>query len=141
MALLDIAPSTTPPAGPGSVPPQATDKPKQDTVVLRFEDDSWAEITDAEDKRLLYGTISKGSTKTVQGKSPFKVVLGRSNAVKIEYNGQPFDYRFSEKRGTARFELGAPQQQAGAQRLGPVSPPRIGSTSTAPPRAEPAGAE
>jgi cytoskeleton protein RodZ len=86
-------------------------------VVLRFEDESWAQVTDAEGRRLVFETGGKGSTKTIQGKPPFRVVLGRPSAVKVEYNGQPFDPMLREKKGIARFDLGAPGQQTGSQQI------------------------
>jgi hypothetical protein len=86
--------------------------------VLRFEDESWAQVTDAEGRRLVFETGGKGSTKTIQGKPPFRVVLGRPSAVKVEYNGQLFDPMLREKKGIARFDLGAPRDQTGSQQTG-----------------------
>jgi cytoskeleton protein RodZ len=82
--------------------------PQADTVVLRFDGESWVQIVDASGQRLMYETGRKGTTKTVQGKAPFKVVLGKPRVVTVEYNGKSLDrnnFRENE-RGIARFDLG-----------------------------------
>jgi hypothetical protein len=78
----------------------------------------YAKVIDAEGKRLVFETGSRGSTKTIQGKPPFKVILGRPSAVKVEYNGEPFDPMLREKKGIARFDLGTPRDRTGSQPTG-----------------------
>lgn len=107
----------TPPSAPAQQADAGT-PPKADTVVLHFDKAAWVQIVDSEGKRLLYETAKKGSTKTVQGKAPFKVVLGNAKSVSVEINGHPFDSKGHEgKGGIARFELGAKAEPAPASTL------------------------
>lgn len=77
------------------------------TVALHFLDDSWVEMTDATGERVFYDLGEAGETHTVQGTPPFKVLLGYSPGVSIEYNGVPFDQsRFTNRNNVARFTLG-----------------------------------
>jgi cytoskeleton protein RodZ len=100
------ATATASPAGSDSTT-AASAADGQDTVVMRFASASWVQVVDGAGKRLLYETAPEGSTRTLRGEGPFKVVLGKPGGVVIELNGQPFDHRFSDKRGVARFVVGA----------------------------------
>lgn len=78
-----------------------------DTLRLSFDGSSWVEVRDATGKRLLYQLSRKGDVETVTGKAPFRVLLGNSPAVEVQYNGEPFDQSAYNTRGnTARFEVG-----------------------------------
>lgn len=77
------------------------------TISLNFVDDSWVEVTDATGARVFYDLGEAGQTRTVQGTPPFKVLLGYSPGVSIEYNGEAFDQsRFTSRNNVARFTLG-----------------------------------
>ena len=119
----------TPPSTPAQQASAST-PPKVDTVVLRFDKDAWVKIVDSEGKRLLYQTAKKGTTKTVQGKAPFKVILGNAESVSVELNGQPFDAKeYERKGGIARFDLGAKAEPA----------PVVSAPASAPSSAPPSG--
>jgi cytoskeleton protein RodZ len=80
--------------------------PGADTLQLTFEGESWTEIYDANNERLLFGLMNSGAVKNVQGTAPFRVLLGNSPAVKIQFNGKPFDQsRFGRWDKTARFKV------------------------------------
>lgn len=61
------------------------------TLELKFNADSWLAVTDANGKRLAWETIKAGSTRQLQGVPPLKVVLGNAAAVRISFQGDPFD--------------------------------------------------
>jgi len=61
------------------------------TLELKFSADSWLAVTDADGKRLAWETIKAGSTRQLQGLPPLKVVLGNAEAVRISFQGEPFD--------------------------------------------------
>lgn len=61
-------------------------------AVLRFrvEDDAWIQVVDAAGQR--YSRLVRaGSTETLQGKPPFKLVVGNAALVKLEYNDHLID--------------------------------------------------
>ena len=80
----------------------------------RFEEESWAEITDARGERLLFGLSAAGRVVTVRGQPPFAVVLGNADAVQVgrrrralcgsdsRPRGQPRAFRRRHRRGVAR---------------------------------------
>ena len=83
------------------------------TVVLNLTAKSWVDITDAEGNRLVYKLLPAGTSKTLKDlKLPLKVVLGNPVGVRLEYNGQPFDYSRYSHDGITRFELGSANHSA-----------------------------
>lgn len=80
--------------------------PQLSTLVLRFADDSWVEINDAQAERLYMDVAKAGQTKTVTGEPPFKLLFGNAPAVTLEYNGEIYDHSKHHKKGVARFNLG-----------------------------------
>ncbi len=99
---------------PAVIPIQPTPPPSGSldnaTVQLRFEADSWVEINDANGKRLFYAIGKAGEAKSLKGPAPFDVVLGQAPAVKIEYNGVPFDQKPYTRGEVATFTLGKPAE-------------------------------
>ena len=61
------------------------------TLELKFSADSWLAVRDADGKRLAWETVKAGSTRQLQGQPPLKVVLGNAEAVRISFQGEPFD--------------------------------------------------
>lgn len=86
-----------------ATPPPATGEP--DTLVLRFDGESWATVMDAEGKRLIHQTGVAGSTKVLKGKAPFNLTIGRVNNVSMEFNGRPVVFPNQKNRATERFSL------------------------------------
>jgi cytoskeleton protein RodZ len=80
-------------------------RPEADTLVLSFAGESWASVVDAEGKRLLHQTVTKGQVKTVQGKAPFKITLGRPADTRLEYNGKAYDHGYTSNRSSVRFTV------------------------------------
>ncbi len=97
--VATVAPAVTASATPL---PTAT----QATIVLKFSQESWVDITDATGARLFVDLAKADSSRTVTGQPPFKVLLGNSAAVTIEYNGSSYDQRAHNSMGIARFTLG-----------------------------------
>lgn len=89
-------------AGPAGSAPHGT-------LVVRVDGECWVSVFDAAGKRLLYGLLLAGSTRTVIGQPPLRVVLGNAPVAHIEYDGRPFDLsRFAHVR-FARFTVGKRQ--------------------------------
>jgi len=118
---VQTAPVNTIPPGPAGVPvtaPAQTQTPAtppvavplpagpRAKVVLTAEQDTWADIRDARQVKLLYETVSAGRVVTLEGVAPIKVFLGNAAGARLDFNGKPVDVA-SHKRGmVARFTLG-----------------------------------
>ncbi len=74
-------------------------------IKLVVADDSYIEITDSSGKRFFFRVLAAGTIKEISGVRPFKVVLGNAGAVKLEYNGQPYDFGNYGLGKVARFSL------------------------------------
>lgn len=70
-----------------SAPPPATSAAAQ--LQLNFTAASWVDISDASGHRLLHGLIAPGTTRSLSGAPPLRVVLGNSPSVALRLNGQP----------------------------------------------------
>jgi cytoskeleton protein RodZ len=77
-----------------------------DELVLFFEQNSWADVRDANDKKLLYKTIDEGRVVTVKGIAPFKIFLGNAEGVKLSFNGKQIDFEKYKRGLIARFTVG-----------------------------------
>lgn len=102
----------TPAAATAALPAQAAApvvaaQPVKGTITLKLTQESWIDISDASGARLFMDMAKGGTTQTVTGQPPFKVMLGNSPAVTLEYNGAPYDHQAYAKKGIARFMLGA----------------------------------
>ncbi len=60
-------------------------------LTLRFEDNSWVRIQDADGRMLLSGLVRKGTTRTLDGKPPFALFLGYAPGVSVQYQGRAID--------------------------------------------------
>ena len=117
------APSTPAPAGDGLTlePAPAARTPAVVTaptapagprpLVLYFQKDSWAEVRDAAQTRLLYTTISAGKVIRLGGTPPFSVYLGNASGVRVEYNGRPVDISSHQRGPIARLTVGNGTEQ------------------------------
>lgn len=74
-------------------------------LVMQFSGDCWLQITDANGKTLISGVRKAGQTASLNGKAPFKLIVGAPKFVKLSYKGENVDMsRFPIGR-VARFEL------------------------------------
>jgi hypothetical protein len=90
------AATALPPAGPNTL----------DVVVSKT---SWVEVYDDNNKRLLYGLLTPGTSQRLNGKPPYDVVLGHPQGVRLSMGGKPIDLsRYTSESGTARFEVERP---------------------------------
>lgn len=89
-----IATTTALPAGPRA------------KLVLYADQDSWADIRDARQVRLLYETVPAGRVVTLEGIAPVSVFLGNAAGVRLEYNGKNVDVNEHKRGMMARFTLG-----------------------------------
>lgn len=75
-------------------------------LVLHTDQESWADIRDAHQTRLLYETVPAGRSVTIEGEAPLSVFLGNAAGVRLDYNGQAVDIARHKRGMMARFTLG-----------------------------------
>jgi cytoskeleton protein RodZ len=87
-----------------------------DVLVLSAEQESWAEIVDANDIQLFYGMIQPGRELNLTGQAPFDVFLGNAPVVSLSLNSTSIDmtkyirsnniaqFKISVEDGRARFQ-------------------------------------
>ena len=75
-------------------------------LVLHATQESWADVRDAHDNKLLYENVPAGRSITIEGVAPFSVFLGNADGVKVEFNGQAYDISRHKRGQVARFTLG-----------------------------------
>ena len=102
------APEPTDAAPPNATPPEPTANAPTSQLVLYVHEDSWADVRDARQHRLLYETIPAGRIVSVEGVAPLSVFLGNVEGVTVEFNGQPYDALRHKRGQVARFTLGLP---------------------------------
>jgi cytoskeleton protein RodZ len=104
-AVAASIPALTPP--PMAVPaPAVLPTGPRMKLVLTTDQDSWADIRDARQIKLLYETVPAGRTLTLEGVAPVSVFLGNAAGVRLDYNGQPVDISPHKRGMIARFTLG-----------------------------------
>jgi cytoskeleton protein RodZ len=74
--------------------------------VLVVDQESWIDIRDARQVKLLYETVPAGRTVALEGVAPVSVFLGNAAGVRLEYNGRSFDVVRHKRGMVARFTLG-----------------------------------
>ncbi len=103
----EAAPVQVQESGPVAIP-EATlpEEPvgQQVLLVLRFEEDSWAEIHDGNRKRVLYGLFRAGTRRELNVPAPVSIYLGHVQGVSISVDGEAYAVPARERTGnTARF--------------------------------------
>lgn len=113
---LNVAPAETPkPAGAVPAEPVVTrarravdippDVPRA-RMVLHAVEESWADVRDARDNRLLYENVPAGRRISIEGVAPFSVFVGNADGVRVEFNGRNYDISRHKRGQVARFTLG-----------------------------------
>ena len=77
-----------------------------DNVSMKLSADSWIEIYDAFDHRMLMTLARSGEEFSLRGTAPFRVKLGFSQGVTLYFNGDYFDPAPYSHGGVATFTLG-----------------------------------
>lgn len=75
-------------------------------LALRFNQDSWAEIYDANGARLMYELGAAGSQRHLEGLAPLHLLFGNPEGVTLELDGHPLALSAEAGSGaTRRFSL------------------------------------
>lgn len=92
-------------------PEQATEPetvitvPEVDQLEMRFSENCWVDVTDAEGNRIAYGTKQAGYIMQLTGKAPFVVTLGNPSVVSITFNQQAVDMSALAAGRVAKFTI------------------------------------
>jgi cytoskeleton protein RodZ len=77
-----------------------------DVLALSAEQESWAEIVDANDIRLFYGMIKPGQALSLTGQAPFDVFLGNAPVVSMSLNATNIDMtKYIRSNNIAHFKI------------------------------------
>jgi len=79
--------------------------PEPEGVRVLFSQDCWVDIRDSTRTFKLFGTMKRGTERTLGGKPPYRFVLGNAKGVEILVDGKPFDLASETVANVARFTL------------------------------------
>jgi cytoskeleton protein RodZ len=74
-------------------------------LVMNFAADCWVQVKDASGKTLVTGVKKAGQNLQVQGQTPYSVVLGAPEGVKMTFASEPVDLSGYTSGKVARFTL------------------------------------
>jgi cytoskeleton protein RodZ len=111
------APAAVPARPPVAAPPESESLPEgpRGTLVLHAEQDTWADVRDGRQVKLLYETVSAGRTVTLKGIAPISVFLGNAAGARVEYNGRAVDIGRYQRGMVARFVMGEEEADVAPQ--------------------------
>jgi cytoskeleton protein RodZ len=97
-------PAVTPPAAASAAParreePAASPAAPATGVTLRFSDECWYEVRDANGRRVATGTGQTGQVRTVRAERPLSITLGYAAGAEVIVDGEPFEIPPSARRG------------------------------------------
>ncbi len=120
-AAASTATAAPQPAVAATAPATQPDVPRS-KLVLHADQDSWADVRDARQTRLLYDTVPAGRSVTLEGVAPLSIFLGNAAGVRLDYNGQAVDVARHKRGMMARFTLGGePMDGRGSPRQEPAA--------------------
>ncbi|MCK0715987.1 RodZ domain-containing protein [Chromohalobacter sarecensis] len=77
------------------------------SLTLTFDEQSWTEIYDADDQRLLAGLQDPGTDIQLEGTPPFRLTIGNATGVELRYQDEDIDLsQHTGGNNVARFTLG-----------------------------------
>ena len=77
-----------------------------DVLALSAEQESWAQIVDANDIQLFYGMMKPGRELSLTGQAPFEVFLGNAPVVSLSLNSTSIDMRkYIRSNNIAQFKI------------------------------------
>ncbi|WP_444921256.1 RodZ domain-containing protein [Microbulbifer sp. CnH-101-G] len=82
------------------------DQQLQGALRLSFDEDSWVEVKDAEGVVLLAGVQEAGTSKSLDGRAPFEVMLGNARGTRVVYREQTIESDPIGSRRTRRLIVG-----------------------------------
>jgi len=109
MASTPVSSVTGPSDSAGAMSGDAAG-PLLSALEVELLDDSWVEIHDAEGTRLEYDLLRGGQIRNYQGQPPFRLLVGRSSAVKLQVNGHAVTWEGHDSGDVAEIAVAADGQ-------------------------------
>ena len=109
VTTVEAAPNVPAPAVAAAAvsPPDAArpSRPGERLVRLDFDDESWVEIRDR-NERVIFSQLNRpGTQQLVHGLPPFSIVVGNAHGVRLIYDDRPVDLTLHTKIDVARLIL------------------------------------
>ena len=79
--------------------------PQLDTLEMRFSENCWIDVVDADGNRVAYGTKQAGYIMQLTGTAPFVITLGNPSVVTINFNQQAVDMSALPAGRVAKFTI------------------------------------
>lgn len=98
-----IAPITS--AQPVPAPAQQLAAPDGANLQLKFVQDAWVQITDADRQILAARLFPAGENIQLSGRPPFTAIIGNAAQVSVTYNGKPVDLTPHTQANIARLMI------------------------------------
>lgn len=89
-----------------SAPVAGTPPGVRASLVLYADEESWIDVRDASQNKLIYETVPAGRRVVLEGAVPLKLFIGNAPGVRVEFNGKPHDISPYKRGLIARFTLG-----------------------------------
>ncbi|WP_444676786.1 RodZ domain-containing protein [Halomonas sp. E19] len=108
-AVVEAAPEPEAPAAEEAAEPDEAPAATADRSVLQltFNEQSWTEIFDANNRRVFVGLQEPGTSARVEGEPPFRLTIGNATGVELSWGGERVDLRArAGANNVARFTLG-----------------------------------
>lgn len=96
---------TTPAPTPAPAAPAAAEVAGSAKVVLKAGQTSWVSVRDRDGKEVFGRNVVAGSSETISGNPPLKLVIGNATDVQLSYNGSPVDLAPHIRANVARLTL------------------------------------
>ncbi|MGH1485697.1 MAG: RodZ domain-containing protein [Cellvibrionaceae bacterium] len=77
-----------------------------DTLNFGFENDCWVKVSDSTGTVLFAGLQKAGTALALNGKAPFRVIVGNVEGTSLVYNGEPVQLSAESNRKSARLQVG-----------------------------------
>jgi cytoskeleton protein RodZ len=106
-AVTPTAPNASQSTESAAAPPasESAKAPDAHELQFRFEQESWVEVRDANDKAIMKKLNRAGSEERVTGTPPFKLVIGNARGVRLSYDGEAVDLAPHTGATVARLTL------------------------------------
>lgn len=79
--------------------------PVDGVLVIRALKESWVQVRNADGRVVLQKALTAGESYTAEGNPPWRVVIGRADAIEVVVRGQAMDLKAVSRENVARFEV------------------------------------
>lgn len=102
-AVVPAAEAAVPDAAPVAVQPLPA--VAQATLVLTSSQTSWVSVTDRDGKEIFSRNVVAGSSESLSGNPPLKLVIGNATGMQVTFNGNKVDIAPHIRSNVARLNL------------------------------------